>query len=520
MSSDGLRVAMFGANSNASRQAYWPILIIGVFWMALVAWRPMIFGFYHDDWISVALPLDRSKSLIELLVTDPSRPLYIIVLYALRFFLTDKAVLWQGLLALVHLLNALAIYRLVTCIFTEELVCDRRLVGVFAATLWLAYPWSLGYSAWSIMLLPDIGFLLAIVGVTQVMRQDPKVVAALVLLSLSWLIYESTWLIWLPFSLLFLARTFRFPELRINAWRFLWMSCLLQALFIIANRLISAQSLHGKKLSVNLLSTLSTDAHLFLNQLLPALPGNFLLGICLALILAGVLLNLCRRLVIPMNIFTFFSMFLGLSSSVLIYAAAGYGIEWTGLFSRVTLPISFWLSMIFASLFMLAWSGATIYQKAIALLASLGIIVLLCNSLLQQSRLWANSWQQQQKILTALPQNVVDLVGQHSLLIADIPRGDAPVFTFSAFWDISGAVIPRMSNYSPNQKPYDAFATVMRRGEWRTTWDGKVVRQYWCHSPEALLWGIEAKQVYIWAYPDEYASAIQAPFDIGCSPTK
>ncbi len=516
------RVRVHGADSPGAKSVYWPIFIVCMLWLGLVAWRPMVFGFYHDDWSSVAQPLDRSGSLGEALIADPSRPLYLIILYVLRFFLTDKVVLWQALLALVHLLNALAIYRLVVCIFMDEPRRDRLLVGALAATLWLAYPWSLGYSAWAIMLPPDIGILLAILGVTQVMRPEPsgkRIAEALALLSLSWLIYESTWLMWLPFSLLFLARAYRHPESRLPAWRFFWLSCLLQGLFVFANRVISAQSLHGKKLSANVLATLSTDAHLFLNQLLPALPGFLLIGVCLALLLSGVLLNLGRRIVIPMHILALASMLLGLSLSLLIYAAAGYAIEWTGLFSRVTLPISFWLSMIFACLFVLAWSGAPPYQKVIVLLASLGMTLPLCNSLIQQSRLWAKSWEQQQLILSALPQSVVDLANRQSLLLVDIPRGVAPVFTFSAFWDISGAVIARMSNYVPDKKPH-AFATVLRREEWRTTWDGKVVRQYWCHAPESPLWGMDARQVYMWTYPDVQATAMQAPFDIGCGTAK
>ena len=516
------RVSMPDANPHEATSGNWPIFILGMLWLGLVAWRPMVFGFYHDDWSSVALPLDRSGSLGELLLADPGRPLYLIVLYGLRFFLTDKVVLWQVLLAIVHLLNALAIYRMVVCIFMEESGRDRQLAGALAGTLWLAYPWSLGYSAWAIMLPPDIGLLMAILGVTQVMRPgaDTKAIAvALSLLSLSWLIYESTWLIWLPFSLLLLARAVLYRESKLLAWRFFWMSCLLQGLFIIVNRVISAQSLHGKKLSANVLATLGTDSHLFLHQLLPALPGYLLIGVCLALLLSGVLLNLGRCMAAPMRILALVSMLLGLSLSVLIYAAAGYAIEWTGLFSRVTLPISFWLSMVFAGLFVLACRGASHFRKVVVRLASLGILLPLCNSLIEQSQLWTKSWEEQQSILTALPQSVVELTNRQSLLIVDIPRGTAPVFTFSAFWDISGAIVPRMLNYVPDKKPHE-FATVLRQDEWRTTWDGVIVRQYWCNAPDSPLWGIDAKQVYLWKYPDTQATAMQAPFDIGCGKSK
>lgn len=505
-----------------SASSYWPMAVVGMFWLGLVAWRPMLFGFYHDDWSSLALPLDRSASLAELLVADPGRPLYIIILYALRFFLSEKAVLWQALLSIVHLMNALAIYRLVTCVFTDERQRDRLLAGTLAAALWLTYPWSLGYSAWAIMLPPDISLLLAILGITQAMRPEAdgkSIAVAMALLSLSWLIYESTWLMWLPFSLILLARSLGHAGSRLFAWRFFWMSCLLQGFFIITNRMVFAQSAHSKKLSVNILSTLDTNSHLFINQLLPAVPGYLVIAGCLAALLVCILLNLGRVLTTPMRLLALACMLFGLSMSVLIYAAAGYAIEWTGLFSRVTLPISFWLSMIFACLFLLAWSGAARWRKIIVLLASLGVILPLCYSLIQQSRLWAKSWEEQQRILTALPQSVVDLANQQSLLLVDIPRGTAPVFTFSAFWDISGAVVPRMPNYVYDKKPH-VFATVLRKDEWRTTWDGKVVRQYWCRAPDSPLWAMDARQVYMWTYPNVQATKMHAPFEVGCDSAK
>jgi hypothetical protein len=110
---------------------------------------------------------------------------------------------------------------------------------------------------------------------------------------------------------------------------------------------------------------------------------------------------------------------------------------------------------------------------------------------------------------------VVNLANRQSLILVDAPRGTGPVYTFSAFWDISGAIIPRMTEYVNEKKPH-AFATVARTGEWRTTWDGVIVRQAWCFAPDSPLWGLEATKLYLWKYPGQEAISVAAPYDSGC----
>jgi hypothetical protein len=502
----------------AALQAFWPSVFLGVLWITLVAWRPAFFGFYHDDWSSVAVPLDRSSDLASLLAADPSRPLYIIVLYILRWLLSGKVVLWQSLLAFVHFLNAIAIYRLAGYLFSSAQPERSRVPSVVGAALWLLYPWSLGYSAWAIMLPPDIGMLLAVSGMLMVMRPGldlKRVYFAILLLVLSWLIYEATWMLWLPFSLVLLMRARKSTGLRPVAWRFFWGSLLAQVVFIILNRVISAQSSHGKKLSASILALLDTDRYLFVNQLLPSLWSYQFIGYSLLLLLACLLLNVRRCIALPARGWVLFCMILGLAVSQLLYAAAGYAIEWTGLFSRVTLPVSFWLSLAFASLFSMAWSGARPYVKTALVVALAGVAVPLSYSLVEQSSFWAKSWEEQQNLLKMLPQNVTSVVGEDRMLVVDAPRGTPPVFTFSAYWDISAALVPYVPAYANEKRPHE-FATMLRKDEWRTTWDGEVLTQYWCTSRDIPLWKLDAKHVYLWRYPAQQATALTAPYDSGC----
>lgn len=164
----------------------------------------------------------------------------------------------------------------------------------------------------------------------------------------------------------------------------------------------------------------------------------------------------------------------------------------------------------------MAWINADIMIKRVLIVSLIGIIIPLGISLLYQSKLWGKAWQEQQEILDALPQSVVDLASPSSLILFDIPHGTPPVHTFSSYWDISGAVILRMGSFVKLEEPY-AYASVARSSEWLTTWDGKIVRQYWCNNPTNPLWGLEASQLYKWIYPNTEALELVAPFEYGCN---
>jgi hypothetical protein len=50
----------------------------------------------------------------------------------------------------------------------------------------------------------------------------------------------------------------------------------------------------------------------------------------------------------------------------------------------------------------------------------------------------------------------------------------------------------------------------------RTSWDGRVVRQAWCSSPDSTLWELPAERAFLWRYAEKDAVPLQAGFAIGC----
>lgn len=487
-------------------------------WLFFVSWRTFSFGFYHDDWSSVALPLDRSSRLIDLLIGDPSRPFYVILLYLLRPLLNPSVELWQLLLALIHLTTAIAIRSTVSLMLSEEDGEDGKLLGSIAGILWLIFPWSLGYSAWTVMLPPNLAMLLSISAFWLVLKPElnlKKVNISILLFAGSWLIYEATWMFWLPISLVLYVRAIERKEPTGCVLQFAIRAAGLQLIFVLWNRFVSSSSLVAKTFSEKFISTIETNIHLMHAQLFQLLIGKEVMGISLVLLLGCVLLN-NHRWGKSLSSWAFpFIMCLGLALTVSLYAFAGYAIEWTGLFSRVTLPLSFWFALLFAVIFSLGWRGSAPNIKKVLVVSLVGCLVPLGVSLLKQSVIWKDAWQDQVAIIDALPQSVVDLANSDSLILFDIPRGTAPVHTFSAFWDISGVVTFRMSNYVKPTKTH-AYASVVRTGEFRTTWDGSVLRQFWCSSPSVPLWSLNASRLYVWKYPNNEATELVAPFEHGC----
>lgn len=432
--------------------------------------------------------------------------------------------LWQTVLALTHLMCAFALVdasrALNTKIFGTIPSPSFFFNGFIAAICWLVFPWSLGYSSWSIMLPPLISMYLTIVGVTVSLKKElggSQIVVATALFATSWLIYESTWFVWLPIAAILLFIEWRDGGTLRQPLIFLVVCAATQSAFVAFNRMLSG-STHAKKFIKNVLPLLNTDVHLFNHQLIPALASgyDFLLGGGALLLISAVLCSVIQKKALSLLAATL-CLLAGALIAVVLYAVAGYGVEWVGLFSRVTLPISLWLALL-ASL--LAYPSAG--TKPLAIVT--GSAVLICAgslgaNLLVQTRYWQESWAQQIRVLEKLPSEIAEFARPDTVLLVQEPPFPAagPVGTFSAFWDISGAIAGHFRTIHPLKiEAGRAVATVLRTGEWRTTWDGKMIRQYWCTAPNTVLWGIEAAYVYTWTYPDVHPQSVTRPYENVC----
>jgi hypothetical protein len=492
-------------------------LALSVAWLLLVAWRPYSFGFYHDDWPTVVMA-DRVKNLFELF-HEPSRPLYLFSLYGLRLVLGPSAWAWQAALALLHLLSAWGVARAVHALpGSERETTPSVWPGLLAGVAWLAFPWSLGYSAWPVMLPPLLGMTAAIWSLVLVAGNPTRgrLVASGLLLCVGWTVYEATWFFWFPWAFLIIL-TARDGPMRRSFWLYFGCIAAVQVFVVVANRLLAATTTTSKHFTGQVVSTLETGQRLLQEELATQLEG---VGAPLAVALLALLvlaMNVAvRRRSLSVLLLQCGACLAGIAVAVLLYAAAGYAIQWQGLFSRTTMPISFWLAMLIGGFLRVTESSGTV-SRWLARSAGGLACAAFAIALIRESHPWQESWKEQRAVVAAFPAEVLNLANPQTLMLMDLPRGAAPVYGFSAFWDISGALMSRLPRSQTNSPVSHAYATVIREPELRTTWDGEFVRQAWCTSPNNILWKLPAQRVFVWRYPGNEVVPVAPGFVVGCN---
>jgi len=124
-----------------------PILFPISVWLTLFAWRPLFFGFYHDDW---SLLLGCHGSIIEeLRCVDASRPGAVLIRWMFYQFAGYDPALWQCITIASMLAAALTLMLVVRNVlramgFEEPWV---RIAAAISSGAYLAFPWMLGV-AW------------------------------------------------------------------------------------------------------------------------------------------------------------------------------------------------------------------------------------------------------------------------------------------------------------------------------------------------------------------------------------
>lgn len=497
----------------------WPIIAV---WLLFVSWHPFVFGFYHDDWAFFNSVI--TSSLIESVRGNPTRPLFEGTTYILKVLFLDNHVAYQSMLVLLHLLCAIGVYHVFMSVFHDE-ICSKKqsthLGGIIAGSLWLVFPWSLGYTAWATMTVPLLGMLISIVAVVFATRQPlnmKNIFISISLFCISWLIYEVTWFFWIPISLILIIRNIDNKKKLKLSMRYFYLGLLFQMLFVVFNRFVSAQLHTGKQLSNNVFGILESNLYIIKEQFIPM--GSYLIVIGIFLLLISFYMNFKQKQFDKKIILILISFIVGICLSIILFAFAGYAIQLYGLFARTTFAISFWLSLLLSGLFIIGWTSTRKSSKLFAILGMLLLVFSFLKVFLSQSLLWKKSWDEQRAIIRVLPQPLFSSLRKGSFVLMDIPRGTDPVNTFSAYWDINAAILPFIKTdvIIDNQK--HEFATVMRKGEWITTWDGENVKQFWCHSPNTPLWSLKAKEVHVWHYSDGSIELLKSPYNSGCIDNK
>lgn len=503
-------------------------LLLFAGWFLVCVPRPFLLGFYHDDWNLLACA---NTPWLEIFRMGLARPGLVTANLLSSWLLPHQAAVWHGLGALVCL-GLLVVVRqaclaVLLCLQGDAGEAMARRLASLVALIWLALPWTLGYTAWPVMFfaLPSLLFLcLSMVALLRLPWRLSTAVLVAALQLAGFLFYEAFWGCGGPLLLLFVVGRERaltrrvwltgaslvLPQLAAVGWnRFAnslgavsksvnpaWLETFKHQLSITPQTLLAS---FGKLESVALF--LGLAALVGLLPLGKSRPKAFLplvlCGLAVFCVVFGhwsvvrqnealfcLALLCCLGLAFHWReIVTFAGFAAAAVLSILLLALAGYGVVGEGLWSRTTIALTFWGGLAFGVAVMRSLRGVRSRGAAMCLWAALWGLFLTCvvaNHL--QMRAWATAWEQGRETLArvkALP------LARDTITLVDIPSAP-PVEVFSAFWDLGAAVTGDFL-----EKTY--FAS--RTGMFSSHWDGKEFFQQSCQPGHARVWSFPAAAV-------------------------
>jgi len=502
-----------GKLSYSVRATYAAPVAILIVWAIFVAWRPVILGFYHDDWSLLTVASPYGAPLLS--GGGQTRPLYVGLGYLAVTLFGTNTYLWHTYGALLVLVVAMILY-LCGYEVAKALNPDNgsaRFAAMVGAASWMLFPWGLGYAAWPVMF-PGL-WQVGLVGLSAWLvlldsRKPANLVVAALALVASTLIYEAFWLSFLPIALLALA---------VDQKKSVWNAIRVALALGLPQSLVICWSLYvgsiggggGKRVNTRLLDLLGQLPTRLAQW--SGLDVAIVYGLlCIALLgLALIIWLYIRNRAISLILVATTS---GILISAIIFSAAGYALTPSGVFSRTFIAINLWLAVLIAALFAVA-AGTQMLGKAYRAVGVAALVVLGVFSVSETLR-WAESWEFQKAFLAGVPEAATTLGAQSDILVLEMPDRVGRIESIGAFWDATAAVYMMAPKLREAIEGDRLWVTVSRAAEWRTHWDGEELTQYWCREPETPLWKRSAAVAYSLAPGTSRLEVIEADTSLGC----
>ncbi len=508
-------------------------LIPILFWAILYIYRPFLLGFYHDDWhILVYMPLKfYAENYPETYPSFPdlgfyffinfysNRPLTGITCWLLSLICHDSPFKWHCAVIITNMATAWSI-RLLVRKFLTLIHEDKAYLGDIAATFWLVFPWSMAINTWPTLIpnqltiicfslsgcflftawskhkigwfLPALFFLLSclsyesfygqfiiyiIIGfIYRIHKQNT--ILALFLPLLSFGFAQGAVILFNRFGGVFIQHSVR--KTLNKDWPQLWLSSL-------------------QNLPETLLQSLTIFKSFFI---IIILIGIFIfIFACVEQIIRY---PLQRNKSLFQAIFASLAFILGGIIAVAIYSIAGYAMTSIGVESRVTLSLSFWITLVLVS-----WSlvilKSRLYIRRVSLIITLSGLLCLSGATMIQLQSWIKSWETQQQILRSAPLNKVrNLKNNTYIVLNNYPDEFKGVTVFQSDWDFNSAM-----NYTYSLPSTIRF--LLQRETLVTTWNGETIQQT---SPGNWEFSYEADEVWVWNYKNKSFKKAIPPFQI------
>lgn len=501
-------------------------LLLVVF-LFLYLWRPFSLGFYSDDWATLVgvnhISGARPFSSIRFNYYQNNflnRPGQIIFFFIVSSLFQSSAFLWQTLNAILMLLSGYILQKLIN-LFLDLIRLPNPTLATIASTIWLALPWTLGISAWSVCAPATsslIFFLLSFYFFLKAIASNsPRlhIISALFLL-LSYSLYEAFFLQYLIFYLT-IPLLLKPPAKKLKPILVsFFLLNFVQGATLIWNRIAVTPSTPVKTFYPQwavMFRHYLTSLPTLLLQSLPEMSSllSILTIITIVIFIFSLFISLCRRTSI-LPYLTIFPLILAYSVSIFVYSISGYGFFSLGPLSRTTFSASLWLLVTF-TLVMAIISHQLLpkLQKMFYVLPLSFLLVLAAAAFLRTSD-WAKAWELQQTILSQAPIDKINSMEPGATLIYITPNTVNEAFIFLAGYDLNNALIdtyPQIKSditfcpHIPQQNGYSSSKVYSST----ISWDGNTV--FYNNSPYS-----DSQNVYVWDYYDQSFNKKETPFII------
>jgi len=506
-----LRITV-GLRTALTRNAW--LLPIAI-WCSLYAWRPLLFGFYHDDW---SLLLGCNGSILqEIYCIDVSRPGAPLIRWTFHELIGTNPAAWQFVTTVSMLGAALALMALLRRMLQPGGVSELRSAwaAAIAAAFYLAFPWMLGI-AWVTATSPNIATICFTLAMYVWFARWPlaaRCLTSAVFFGFSSLIYEAYWFAFIPFAaLLWLREILPRRDLAILTATLAGM----QLILIGYNRLIAALGAGvNKSFDPQWLHTLSGSWPPIIGGLrdIYGIPGRYVF----AALLVSLLVCLATRFDGRRALATLVPIFAGIAISFVLFALAGYVVVLTGLFARTTMVLSWWLAVAVAFAAAHAANLPT-RRRFLAGVTGLALLLMLAGGTLTQSRYWARSWTEQQDILAKLPVEKLMAAPGPSFLVIDAPRPLDKVGSFSAWYDISAAIWstqPELARHLAGSGMISSPIAIVASGLSSFRMTPTRVTGYSCFTHDVSL-DFQSGNILLWKYPKQSIETVSGLAEIDC----
>ena len=488
---------------------YWVIPL--TVWLLLYIFRPFVLGFYSDDWFVLLLPLRdgtvfspaRLNYLIELY---SNRPLTGLFTYILSLFCNGSEFLWHTAIMFVNLATTFFI-RLFIRRFLILINSNLLIIAEIVACFWLAFPWTLGFTAWPTLVPCQIAIIFfsysGICLFTSWKKGKISSWKPSLFFLLSCLSYESFY----GQFIIFIALGLIYGIHKRLGWKAILYPLvsyiIVQFLAIAWNRLspilfqgtAATKSLYKHwyvtwfNSVVNLPTILSQSTSIFKNYLIYLLSIGLII-FAISLVFYG---NQGRMIQEKIQLFLTILVFsIGGLLAIAVYCSAGpgYSMASVGLASRVTLSLSFWLAMILVPMYLILFKLPLKLKLSMAIV-TLGIIICLGGATLIQIQPWAKAWEIQKIMLSSVPIQEISKINRKAyLILTNSPQEYQGISIFNAPWDFDAAMKYTYPNVKEMKFLVDAESV-------KTSWDGDILEQT---VPLAWSFKYATKEVWIWNY--------------------